>query len=176
MNTLKRSNKAIEIAQILFWVMICTVPPMFTFLSEHDWQHMLETLRVGFELQSPIAAIYFSNFYLIVPYFLFKRKSFREYVAVNLLLLTAVNLWFYFPPSKLPPEWQPVFWTIVIASFLFQLFFVAFATGMRYIIRWNEMELKRQAESQKSAEAELVWLKNQLNPPPFPVQYAQQHQ
>ena len=35
---------------------------------------------------------------------------------------------------------------------------------MRYIIRWNEMELKRQAESQKSAEAELVWLKNQLNP------------
>ena len=164
MNTLKRSNKAIEIAQILLWVMICTLPPMFTFLSEHNWEHTLEALLVGFKLQSPIAAIYFINFYLIVPYFLFKRRSFRQYVIANLSLLTVVNLWFYFPPSKLSPEWQSVLWTIIIASFLFQLFVVAFATGMRYIIRWNEMELKRQAESQKNAEAELVWLRNQLNP------------
>ena len=164
MNTLKRSNKAIEIAQILLWVMICTLPPMFTFLSEHNWEHTLEALLVGFKLQFPIATIYFINFYLIVPYFLFKRRSFKQYALANLTLLTAVNLWFYFPPSKLSPEWQSVFWTIIIASFLFQFFVIAFATGMRYIIRWNEMELKRQAESQKSAEAELVWLKNQLNP------------
>ena len=130
---------------------------MFTFLSEHNWEHTLEALLVGFKLQSPIAAIYFINFYLIVPYFLFKRRSFRQYVIANLSLLTAVNLWFYFPPSKLSPEWQSVLWTIIIASFLFQLFVVAFATGMRYIIRWNEMELKRHAKRNHKRARRRSW-------------------
>lgn len=53
---------------------------------------------------------------------------------------------------------------MISGSYCFLLLIAALATGMRYIIRWNEMELKRQAESQKSAEAELVWLRNQLNP------------
>lgn len=164
MNTLKRSNKAIEVAQILLWVMLCTLPPMFTFLSDHNWTRAWEALKVGFQLQVPIAIIYFINFYLIVPYLLFRRRNFKEYVATNLLLLTVINLWSYFPPSRLSPEWQSVLWTIIIATFLFQLFIIAFATGMRYIIRWNETELKRQTESRRNAEAELVWLKNQLNP------------
>lgn len=164
MNTLKRSKQAIEIAQILLWVMLCTLPPMFTFLSDHDWHRAWEAIRVGFKLQAPIVAIYFINFYFVVPFFLFKRKSFREFVLADLILLTVVNVGFYYPPAKLDPGWQSVLLTIIIASLLFQLFIVAFAVGMRYIIRWNEMELRRQAEVQKNTEAELVWLKNQLNP------------
>lgn len=164
MNTLKRSNQAIEVAQILLWVMLCILPPMFTFLLERDWEKTLAVMRADLHIHIPLLILYFLNFYLIVPHLLFRRGRFWEYAAANLVLMAAISLlWFYTPP-KPDPQWQPILWTIIIASFLFQLFVIAFATGMRYIIRWNEMELKRQAESQKSAEAELVWLKNQLNP------------
>lgn len=164
MNTRKRSNQAIEVAQILLWVMICILPPMFIFLLDHDWQKALDAFRIGFKLQSPFAAIYFINFYLIVPHFLFRLRNFRNFVIANLFLLTAVSLWIYYPSSEVSPEWKSVLWTIIISSFILQLFVVAFAVGMRYVIRWNEMELKQEAESRRNTEAELVWLKNQLNP------------
>ena len=164
MNTLKRSNKAIEIAQILLWVMICIMPFIFSLLSEHDWEQALKAFQHSFLIQAPFAALYLINFYLLVPYFLFKRKGFREFAVINLILTTAINFWFFFPPSKFPSDVQAILLTMISGSYCFLLLIAALATGMRYIIRWNEMELKRQAESQKSAEAELVWLKNQLNP------------
>ena len=163
MNTLKRSNQAIEIAQILLWVMLCILPPMFTFLLERDWEKTLAVVRFDLHIHIPLILLYFLNFYLVVPCCLFKRGRFWEYAAINLALVTAVTLWWHLPPHH-APQWQPLLWAIISASILFQLLIIAFATGMRYITRWNEMELKRQAESQKNAEAELVWLRNQLNP------------
>lgn len=164
MNTLKRSNQAIEIAQILLWVMLCILPPMFTFLLERDWEKTLAVMRADLHIHIPLLILYFLNFYLIVPHLLFRRGRFWEYATANLALLAAINLWWFYTPPKPDPQWQPILWAIISASILFQLLIIAFATGMRYITRWNEMELKRQAESQKSAEAELVWLRNQLNP------------
>ena len=38
------------------------------------------------------------------------------------------------------------------------------AVGARYAIRWNEMQIALKEEKQRNAEAELAWLKNQLNP------------
>lgn len=164
MNPLQRNNKAIEVAQIFCWIMIWLLPSMFGFLSHHDWGETLETLCVTFKMQFPTVVVYFINFYLIVPYLLLKRMRFKEYAAINLVLVVIVDLWFFFPPSKLAPELRHSIWTFISTVSIFQLFITAFATGIRYIISWNEMELKRQAESQKSVEAELVWLKNQLNP------------
>ena len=36
--------------------------------------------------------------------------------------------------------------------------------GFRYIVRWGDMQMRLKEERQKNAEAELAWLKNQLNP------------
>jgi LytS/YehU family sensor histidine kinase len=41
---------------------------------------------------------------------------------------------------------------------------IALAVGMRYIIRWYEERKKLEEERRRNAEAELNWLKNQLNP------------
>ena len=62
MNTRKRSNQAIEVAQILLWAMICILPPMFIFLLDHDWHKALDAFRIDLKLISPFAAIYFKNF------------------------------------------------------------------------------------------------------------------
>lgn len=41
---------------------------------------------------------------------------------------------------------------------------IALAVGMRYVLRWNDEKQKLEEERRRNAEAELNWLKNQLNP------------
>lgn len=58
---------------------------------------------------------------------------------------------------------------IGVYLFAFGAFFLHFlvigcAVGLRYIVRWGDMQARLKEERQKNAEAELAWLKNQLNP------------
>lgn len=41
---------------------------------------------------------------------------------------------------------------------------IALSVGMRYVTRWYEDRKKLEEERRRNTEAELVWLKNQLNP------------
>lgn len=164
MNKQIQSNRIIEAVQIIFWVILCLMPPIFTYLANHDWHETWNAWVVTFKMQWPIAAIYFINFYLIVPYLLFRRKNFWLYVLINLALMALIGMYYYYPNTKQPEEVRSIIWSIIFASSIALVFFISCATGMRYVIHWNEMEEKRKDEARKSAEAELVWLKNQLNP------------
>jgi LytS/YehU family sensor histidine kinase len=53
--------------------------------------------------------------------------------------------------------------TLISAGF-FQLVFIFLAIGARSIIRSNDIQFQLQEEKRKTAEAELTWLKHQLNP------------
>lgn len=161
MNTAKRNNQAFSIAQILFWAILCLFPPMFTFLSNYDWSATWEILKASLSFQAPLLLLYFCNYYFIVPRFLFKKRSLRMFILVNILFIVIVALC-----SKYPERMQDgLGWLILFFSFFFfQVLIVICSTGMRYVVRWNEMELLKQEESRKNTEAELVWLKNQLNP------------
>ncbi len=124
----------------------------------------METFKINFKLQLPLVLLYFSNFYLITPYFLLKRNFFKGFVVVNILFIIAINLWFFLPVYKLDEYTRSNLGGIIAGTSLMMFIIVACATGMRYVLQWNETELKRQEESRKNAEAELIWLKNQLNP------------
>ena len=41
---------------------------------------------------------------------------------------------------------------------------VAMPVGLKYVMRWNDEKHKMEEERRRNAEAELTWLKNQLNP------------
>ena len=52
----------------------------------------------------------------------------------------------------------------IILRVVLYLGMIALSIGMRYVIRWYEERKKREEERRRNAEAELTWLKNQLNP------------
>lgn len=164
MNNLKRNTQAFSIIQILLWVMLCLLPPILTISSSHSLAQMWNAVKTSLSFQIPIIALYFLNFYTVVPFFLFKQKSLLKFLLANLLLISIANTYYFFPANKLPQDAQEVIWPIIFGSAFFQALIITCATGMRYVLRWQNMELKRQEESRKNAEAELVWLKNQLNP------------
>lgn len=52
----------------------------------------------------------------------------------------------------------------VLIHTLFYVCMINLAVGMRYVIRWYEVRKKLEEEQRRNSEAELNWLKNQLNP------------
>jgi LytS/YehU family sensor histidine kinase len=120
-------------------------------------------------LRGPLI-VYFANFYLFGPYLFFRRK-FWWFALSNLLLIVGVNYGFFFSylmikeyaPSMTSDAWIGFF----SGAFLFVLLNMimgAIAIGILHFIRVRKIRQQLQEEKAKNTEAELAWLKNQINP------------
>jgi len=111
-----------------------------------------------------MSVLYFLNFYFIVPNFLFKKRTVWFFV-INLALLIAISLCLFLPGwLKINKDVRPAYLSFTVVAFFMDIMVLGCATGFRYTIRWNDMQMRLKEEKQKSAEAELTWLKSQLNP------------
>lgn len=164
MHPSKNISHALQIAQVVFWIIMGLFPVFFNLMSHQGWTEIWNVFKMTLSFQAPLMFLHLLDFYVLVPYFLFRKNSLAQFVLVNVLSITAINILYYFPSSHLDDGMKHMLGLMVMATSLFMVAIVAAATGMRYVVRWNELELERQEESRKNAEAELVWLKNQLNP------------
>jgi len=131
----------------------------------------------------PMILVYFANFYIFVPFFYEKKKR-PLFLALNILLIGLLNMPFIFflinfaansdaylhanqnnrfveNSTIFMHASQNVRLTIIIVM---NLLMIGFAIGMHYIMKLNRMEMELNEIKQKNTEAELSWLKNQLNP------------
>lgn len=157
-------NLAIVSSQILFWVAILFLPAMIDFVSHGSGERIIGVLGGTFKHVLPSVLIYFINFYWLVPRFLFRRHL-PAFFLINVAILIVSHLWMFAGMFQhMQGELRPAFWSIVGVAFLFSILLIGCATGFRYIIRWNNMQMRLKEEKQRNAEAELAWLKSQLNP------------
>lgn len=112
----------------------------------------------------PATVVYFANFYGIIPY-LFERKKYLLFFLANILLISVCNssiLGIQYPSQDMYVHaGLNMFIAIVV---IMDIVIVGLAIGIRYVMRVNRMEMQLQEVKQKNAEAELAWLRNQLNP------------
>ena len=116
--------------------------------------------------------MYLINYFWLVPRFLF-RKEIVWFIVLNIVLLALLNIPSFLPRGDIPEPWREHIHrrdilafripTLISAAF-FQLVFIFLAIGARSIIRSNDIQFQLQEEKRKTAEAELTWLKHQLNP------------
>ena len=109
---------------------------------------------------------------MLVPQFLFRKKVIW-FIILNIVLLALLNIPSFLPRGEIPEPWREHIQrrdilafripTLISAAF-FQLVFIFLAIGARSIIRSNDIQFQLQEEKRKTAEAELTWLKHQLNP------------
>ncbi len=161
--TYSRKNLIIVTVQVLLWVTLIVSPATIEFIANNDGRQAMKTFLITCQLGLPFVFLYFLNFYVLVPRLLFRKRTW-VFGVVNLVLLTLMNLWCFLPLPEINEEWRVAFWSVVAASFMLSLIITGCATGLRYVIRWNDMQQRLQEEKQKTTEAELAWLKNQLNP------------
>ena len=175
--------------QIAVWAIIILALPMATWLSTQDAGAAKTSFNVVFDLLLSPFLIYFANFYLFGPILFFadekEARAFRLYnklsnrmrylifALCNLIAIPLFNskffmLWFHRNSIPNMPEMTTNMWIGFFGGmfmfFLLNCIVAAIAIGIRHFIRTRQIRQQLKDEQAKHTEAELAWLKNQINP------------
>ena len=159
-------------AQVAVWAVILFAMPLATFLSTQDTSATRTSFFVVWGLFQAPLVVYFANFYLLGPYLFFKRRYWL-FVLINLVMILGLNSQFfmlYYHRNNIPnmPEMNSNMWIGFFGGFLMFLVLncviASVAIGIRHFIRTREIKQQLKDEKAKNTEAELAWLKNQINP------------
>lgn len=160
---LTRQDYILAGGQALLWITLWLIPPAIDFFIRFNPSSAFEVWKINTGFITPLAIVFTANFYVLVPYLLYRDRK-MLFGLMNLLLITGVNLWIFSPKADFPDEWRSGMYMVAFGAFFLHLLVVGCAVGFRYIVRWGDMQMRLKEERQKNAEAELAWLKNQLNP------------
>ena len=166
MATRNRQNYIIDLAQLIAWVGLMVAPSLVDLTITQELSSSLKVLTITLHLVLPLFVIYALNYYLLIPFSLHKAGKSKWFFLGNAVLLLAWNLPRMLKTPDFPQETLDQFgergmWAFYVGSLLASLFvqflLIAIAVGVRHIMRSNE-------EKMEVAQAELTWLKHQLNP------------
>ena len=177
------------LVQIAVWAIIILALPMATWLSTQDAGAAKTSFNVVFDLLLSPFLIYFVNFYVFGPILFFtdekEARVFRLYnklsnrmrylifALCNLIAIPLFNskffmLWFHRNSIPNMPEMTTNMWIGFFGGmfmfFLLNCIVAAIAIGIRHFIRTRQIRQQLKDEQAKHTEAELAWLKNQINP------------
>ena len=156
----KIQAKVIElfVAQMLLLSLIMLSPALISFISSNgDSNLALDSLWIAFYWLAPAMAVYLLNFYLFIPLLWF-RHSFWLFGAANVVLISITNFHLFGNNlSSLPDYFRAGYFSLMIVSLLLCLMAIGIALSIYYVMRRSERK-------HKEVEAELAWLKNQINP------------
>lgn len=163
MRKLERKDYILVWVQAVVWITLWLIPPLINFLVRFDTGSTFEILLGNGKFLASLALIYFLNYFLLIPFFLLERRK-RCFWLTNILLVSLNMLRLFYPIPVLPEEMRVGLYMGIFAVFLISMLVVISATAVRYVEHWSDMQIALKEERQKNAEAELAWLKNQLNP------------
>jgi len=176
MRNLKRRNFILNTTQIVVWVGVFLVPALVAWTMTGHMQQAVFVFRHTAQMVLPLFILYGLNYYFFVPKFLYGGKGKVAWFYIcNILLLAGYGLYHFLSrgPMDVPEEvvrqiGKRNMWAFflggVIASVFSQVLIILLAVGLRHVMRTNEREMQFEEERRKTAEAELTWLKHQLNP------------
>jgi len=160
------------LAQVAVWTVVLFALPLATLLSTQDFAATKTSFFVVWGLLHAPLLVYFANFYILGPYLFFKRRYWL-FVLINLLLIIGTNYGFFYVwlfRDNLPemPNMSTNMWIGFFSGFFMFLILncvmVAIAIGIRHFLRVRRIKQQLKDEKAKNTEAELAWLKNQINP------------
>ena len=146
------------VAQLLLLSLIMLSPALISYISSSgDGKLAMDSLWIAFYWLTPAMAVYLLNFYLFIPLLWFRHR-FWLFVVANVVLISITNLHLFGNNlSDLPDYFRAGYFSLMTVSLLLCLMAVGIAMSVRYMMRQSERK-------QKEVEAELAWLKNQINP------------
>lgn len=170
MKKIEKKDIWLLLAQVGAWALMILVSPLAMFVSTRNWESASISLQIVWQSLKAPMVVYFANFYILGPW-LFFRQKYWLFVCCNLLLITGVNygLFFgYFMIKDRMPDMPANAWASVFSGifmfFLLNCVTATIAIGIRHFIRTRQIKQQLKEEKAKNTEAELAWLKNQINP------------
>jgi hypothetical protein len=174
MQTKSRRNLIINTTQIVVWVAVFLIPAIITWVTTRSLMSAWSVFSTSTVILLPYLVLYSINYYYLIPKFLYGGRA-KWFYIVNVVLLLAYDAYKFIPRDnmEMPQEVIDQFgensiWALYVGGVFILLFMqimvILMAVGIRSVMRSNEARMQLEEEKRKSAEAELVWLKHQLNP------------
>ena len=160
---------------MLCWAVLFIVP-LFFHGSDENWTMTWHRYMRGLGATVSYLLVFYLNYLWIVPRFMLKKKDWKMFLLVNVLVLVAgllaVDLWHViidnFMPELNDRGARPVRHFSHIPRYFYgslvNTLFIALAVAVRMYQRWQHLEEARKEAETARAEAELSNLRNQLNP------------
>ena len=172
---MNRKNYVIDVTQAVVWAAVIALPAITGAIVTQSIPDALNVLKVTLRVVLPLLALYALNYYFLAPKFLHDgRRGRRKWFFLgNALALVVMDVVMLLRNDGVTQGWLDAFgWERVWAFYsawlsfalLVQLFVILLAVGVRNALRNNELQMRIEEERRKTTEAELVWLKHQLNP------------
>ena len=155
----------LAISQAVGWLLLWLIPATIAFLTELSDEAAWDILHKNGEFILWYSGFYFLNFYGLIPYLLFKKRL-KQFLLCNVAVITFHEVMTICQMASFVQDeaWRPILYMIGFGVLFSDSLVVAAPVAIRYALRWNETRLALQEEKRKHADAELAWLKNQLNP------------
>lgn len=162
-----RKDILLFVMQATAWALVLLLPALAVLLVTQKWENTTATFwMLFFMLRAPLV-VYFVNFYLLEP-LLWNKNRRWQFMLCNVLLILLANYWlFLIDFSMFPLNTDMAYIGYFMGMFIYLLFHVALIAmtiGLRHYIRSRRLKEELKEQQQKHTEAELAWLKNQINP------------
>lgn len=168
-----RQNLQLFGIQVAVWLVLLMVPAITTFFSTRSGTDSWNALIFAGRITMLPAAVYFVNFCILVPLCFYRRHRWLFFL-VNALFLIAVG-WHYFsvdPQAIMNTQPDDQYKKMALIGYYVSIVFFLFiyaalaclALLVHHVVRTKETKRQLAEEKQRHTEAELEWLKNQLNP------------
>ena len=157
MKKIQGKDIGLFVAQVILLSFIVLSPGLISFVMSNNASTSWESLQISAYWLAPALVVYLLNFYVCVPLLWFRRR-FWLFGLANALLVMVCNFHLLFKNiNSLPDIYRAGYASFMIIALLVNLMAIIIAISIRYMMRQSE-------KKQKEVEAELAWLKNQINP------------
>ena len=159
-----KQNLALFGLQLAVWLVMMLAPACIVYLLNPSGGTHWMFLWQSIPLVAPMFLIYMVSFYVLVPYLYFRGHR-LWYILASIAFIALINIRFMMTDvSMLNDVARTGFYTLISSVLVIHTVVVFAAFGVRNYVHSHRLQLELQEERRKSTEAELTWLKNQLNP------------
>ena len=159
--------------QVAVWLVFLMIPAISAFAVSHSWTDVTTTLSMSAQVTWIPATIYLVNLFFLVPFGYYGKRRWLFWLGNGIIL--ALLVWNYFggllpafmdsiPNEQMKRYAVTSYYSSSILSILMNSLLVCVAVLAHHMYRTQSLKRQLKEEQHKRTEAELEWLKNQLNP------------
>ena len=168
----KQNNRNLML-HILCWALLFVVP-LFFHGSDESWTMVWNRYMRGLGATVSYLLVFYLNYLWIVPRFMLKKKDWKMFLLINVLVLVAgllaVDLWHVIIDNFMPelnnrgPKMSGRYFSKLPRYFygsLVNILFIALAVAVRMYQRWQHLEeARKEAEAKPIIEHDDQWTQN----------------
>ncbi len=159
--------------QVAAWLVFLMVPAISAFAANNSWEDAWRALQFSSRIMWIPAAIFFVNSFVLIPFGYYRNRRWLFWLGNAVIF--GLLAWHYFgietpafmehlPNERAKRYAVTSYYSTSVLSIFMNILLAGIALLIHHMYRTRAIKRQLMEEQHKRTEAELEWLKNQLNP------------